>query len=145
MANKLQLDSRIQRGFLLAMAYNLNIILFSRGFSDNLGNVDPLFDSAGCKCIFLWALAYGALADRYHLVPAVSAVFAVEKLFYGHRWLVWIMDHHHQVDGMIEQDMFTGIFFALYGVGDLLSMILFAYAAWISRDNLFEVKSIKVN
>ena len=131
----------IQKGFLLAMAYNLQILIFSKGFSNNLGDIDPLFDSAGCVCIFLWGLAYGSVADRYYLVPAANAVFALEKLFFGHRWMVWILDNHKRLPIMLETDSLTGLFFAVYGIGDLLSMILFVYAAWISRENLFQIKS----
>eukprot|EP00568_Trieres_chinensis_P004257 CAMPEP_0183300726 /NCGR_PEP_ID=MMETSP0160_2-20130417/7047_1 /TAXON_ID=2839 ORGANISM="Odontella Sinensis, Strain Grunow 1884" /NCGR_SAMPLE_ID=MMETSP0160_2 /ASSEMBLY_ACC=CAM_ASM_000250 /LENGTH=141 /DNA_ID=CAMNT_0025463195 /DNA_START=61 /DNA_END=489 /DNA_ORIENTATION=+ len=136
-------DRRIQTAFQLAMCYNLAIVLFSKGFSDDLGTVDPLFDSVGSKLIALWGLAYGALADVYHLVPAASLVFAAEKGLYAHRWLVWLGGNSHRIGEIYERDFFNGVFFGLYGVGDTLSMLLFFHAAWTSRGNFnaFKTKS----
>ena len=49
---------RTQLGFTIAALYNIHIIVFSRGFSDVLGAVDPTFGSGGSVGILLWGLAY---------------------------------------------------------------------------------------
>ena len=130
----------LENAFLLAMTYNLMIIIFSKGFSDSLGKINLHFDSFGAKCIFLWGLAYGAVANRCHLIPALSLLFALEKAFCGHRWLVWMANNHRRLESIIKKDIITGTFFGLYGAGDLLSMVMFLYAAWVARENLFELK-----
>ena len=40
--------NRTTLGFWVAALYNTCIIIFSKGFGDDLGAVDPLFGSAGC-------------------------------------------------------------------------------------------------
>ena len=74
---------RISLGFVLAALYNICIVLFSKGFSGDLGAVDPLFGPGGCVGVLLWGLAYLSLARSYSAAPAVALVFALEKLFYG--------------------------------------------------------------
>mmetsp|Transcript_14151 Transcript_14151/g.36311 ORF Transcript_14151/g.36311 Transcript_14151/m.36311 type:complete len:139 (+) Transcript_14151:105-521(+) len=107
------------RLFLAAGLYNAGILLFSRGCGDALGAVDPLFDGNGCVGVLLWGLAYAALHDAYHHAPKLCLVFALEKLFYGGHWLAWLSAHGGELPELLRADPLTGIFFALYGIGDL--------------------------
>ena len=128
---------RISLGFGLAALYNVCIIIFSKGFSDNLGTVDPLFGPGGCVGVLLWGLAYLALARSYATAPAVALVFAFEKLFYGCHWLSWLKDHSSELAALTESDYLTGTFFAIYGTGDLVSMVFFGWVVWRYRDRLW--------
>jgi hypothetical protein len=128
--------NRITWGFWLAAVYNSFIVVFSKGFGEDLGAVDPLFGSTGCVAVLLWGAAYFALGRRYDVAPAVAAVFCVEKGFYGVHWLVWMSAHSGKLPTMVEQDPLTGLFFSIYGIGDLLFMLFFGFVAWKWRHNI---------
>ena len=128
--------TRTTLGFYIAAAYNLCIILFSQGFSNSLGEIDPLFSPDGCFAVLLWGAAYFALANRYTAAPAVALVFAIEKAFYSLHWLLWMSENAGELSTMMEADFLTGLFFTIYGVGDLLFMVFFGWVAWMWRDRL---------
>jgi len=128
---------RISLGFGLAALYNVCIIVFSKGFSNDLGAVDPLFGPGGCIGVLLWGLAYLALARSYSTAPAVALVFAFEKLFYGCHWLLWLKDHSSELPAITESDPLTGSFFSIYGTGDLVFMVFFGWVAWRYRARLW--------
>ena len=128
--------TRTAIGFYLAATYNLCIIVFSRGFSESLGEVDPLFSSSGCVGILLWGAAYFALARRYSVAPAMALVFALEKAFYGLHWLGWMSDHASELTAMMQSDPLTGLFYAIYGAGDLGFMVFFGWVVWTYRSQL---------
>lgn len=123
-------------GFSLAALYNLCIVVFSRGFSDVLGEVDPLFGPGGCVGILLWGMAYYALRNRYEQAPALSLVFCVEKLFYAAHWTLWMSAHAGELSSMYDADALTALFFTIYGAGDALFMIFFGWVAWRHRESL---------
>ena len=127
---------RTRMGFTIAALYNLCIVIFSRGFSDVLGAVDPLFGSGGSVGILLWGMAYYALRNRYAQAPAVALVFAVEKLFYAAHWAVWMGGHSGELPGLFDADPMTGLFFAIYGAGDALFMVFFFWVSWTHRERL---------
>lgn len=127
---------RISLGFILACAYNSGIGIFSKGFSDGLGEIDPLFLGGGCIGIQLWGLAYLSLARCYATAPAVALVFCLEKLFYAQHWLVWMAQNATSLPSMIEDEPLTGIFYAIYGSGDIAFMIFFGWVAWTFRSNV---------
>jgi hypothetical protein len=129
---------RVKLGFVIAMLYNSGIGIFSKGFGDNLGAIDSLFSSAGCVGVQLWGLAYLALAQRYAAAPAVALVFCLEKLFYSQHWLFWMSEHMGDLSTMMEADPLTGMFFAIYGIGDLAFMVFFGWVAWRWRENLYD-------
>ena len=127
---------RITFGFRIAALYNSFILLFSKGFSNDLGDVDPLFSSGGCVGILLWGAAYFALSRRYKSTPSITLVFCIEKAFYGFHWLFWIINHHQDISPLLNRDPLVGSFFAIYGIGDLIFMIFFAWVAWKWRHNM---------
>jgi hypothetical protein len=128
---------RISLGFLLAALYNICIILFSKGFGSDLGDVDSLFGPGGCVGVLLWGLAYLALARSYSTAPAVALVFALEKLFYGSHWLLWLRANSGEEDFLDYGDYLTNSFFSIYGTGDLVFMVFFGWVAWRYRDRLW--------
>jgi len=89
-----------------------------------------LFDVPGCKGIILWGLAYASMYKTYALSPMISFVFAVEKLYYGQRWVSWIMKNHNKVEEMKKKDYLTGRFFEVYGILDISSMFFFLYVGF---------------
>ena len=128
---------RTALGFKLAALYNAHIVLFSKGFSEDLGAIDPLFSSAGCVAVLLWGAAYLTLANRYRVMPTLSFVFAIEKGFYALHWMVWMSDHANDISSLLNTDPLTGVFYAIYGAGDLVFMLFFASVAWKWRHNSF--------
>ena len=134
--------NKISLGFVLACAYNSGIGIFSKGFSDSLGEIDPLFLGGGCIGIHLWGLAYLALARHYAAAPAVALVFCIEKLFYAQHWLFWIAEHGGSIPAMIETDPLTGIFYAIYGSGDIAFMFFFGWVAWKYRTEIYPSSDI---
>jgi len=129
---------RVSLGFIIAGLYNSGIGIFSKGFSDSLGAVDPLFSSGGCVGIQLWGLAYIALAQRYSVAPAMALVFCLEKLFYAQHWLFWLAEHGSELPAMIEADPLTGSFYSIYGSGDIVFMVFFGWVAWRWRENMMD-------
>lgn len=125
--------NRIALGFKLAAAYNLAIIPLSQGFGDALGRVDPLFAPAGCVAVLLWGAAYFSIAHRFHLVPGLVLVFAIEKAFYGLHWLAWMSERSAELPTMLETDPLTGIFYSTYGAGDFAFMAFFGWVAYRVR------------
>ena len=122
--------NRVSWGFILAGLYNSGIGVFSYGFGDNLGVVDPLFSTDGCLGIQLWGLAYIAHKDSYADFPMMSAVFCLEKLLYSVHWLLWLPANGDTLPSLMAQDFLTGLFFYIYGAGDLIFMVFFGWAAW---------------
>ena len=120
----------LQTLYLAAGCYNFLIVVFSKFFSADLGLVDPLFSQEGCILIVLWGMAYASVADRIALCPSLSLVFSMEKLFFGWRWMNWMHDNHAlKLPLLLKEDPFTGVFFAVYGMGDIAASLLFLHAA----------------
>ncbi len=126
-------DKRTRLGFLLAGLYNLGIIVFSRGFSNVLGEVDPLFGSEGAVLIALWGLAYMGLRDAYKAAPMVVGVFCVEKVFYAQHWAVWLAAEHGNLGDLFASDPMSAAFFSVYGLGDAAFAVFFGLVAWRHR------------
>ncbi len=120
--------SWIRNGFVAATVFNFGIIVASRGFSNNLGAVDPLFSPAGCALICLWGLAYLSVSTQVHRAPHIAGVFCLEKLFYVAMW----------VRGLSTADLSHAspdvqLFFRSYGLGDAAFALLFGAAWWTCR------------
>jgi hypothetical protein len=49
---------------------------------------------------------------------------------------MWMSAHGGDLSSMIEQDPLTGMFFSIYGAGDLLFMLFFGFVAWKWRHNV---------
>lgn len=119
-------------GLVVAGLLNIaGVLLVSRGFTNPyLGSLFPeLFSNWGLACIVLWGLAYLAVSGCGPQVPALLAVFAVEKAFYAASWLWWQAGHAAQMPQIWATDPLTGFFYAGYGPLDLAVGLYFASRA----------------
>jgi hypothetical protein len=129
-------DARVRAGFYAAAGYNIaGTLLFSKGFTNTvLHETDPvLFSVPGCLLICVWGLAYLAQSRSWREGPAVSAVFAVEKLFYATWWVSWLALNAGRLGEIAAADPLAGAFYALYGAGDAAFCLFFAWAALRAR------------
>lgn len=120
----------ITAGFIVAGCVNvLGIPAFSRFFTNTLMmTVDAgTFSSVGLAVIMLWGLAYIAASGIYTLVPAVTAVFALEKFFYTAVWGRWLWNHAGDLNALYAQDALTGFFYSVYGINDFLFGVFFLW------------------
>jgi len=126
----------IQYGFILSGAVNvLGIPVFSKLFTnDYLTQVDPkTFSEVSLFTIILWGLAYISIARHYEKVPAISAVFAIEKFFYAGVWIHWLWNNFGNLSGIYNRDWITGFFYSVYGLNDFLIGVFFLYAFTLTR------------
>lgn len=124
-------DTTVRYGFYAAAAFNiLGMLTFSKGLTNQaLFDADPeLFSRSGCALVMVWGLAYLAQAASWRTAPWVSAVFAVEKLFFAGSWARWMAREGHRLPRIAEGDPLAGAFFGAYGVGDGLFALFFAWA-----------------
>ena len=120
-------------GFYAAAAFNVvGMALFSKGLTNTaLFAVDPeVFSRPGCVLVMVWGLAYAAQARAWQAAPAVSAVFALEKLLFAGRWVWWMSAHGSELPTIAAEDPLAGAFYGAYGAGDAAFMGFFAWAAW---------------
>ena len=124
------LDRWVTRGFWIAGGFNvLGMLLFSELFTNTvMAAVDPaVFSRVGQIAVILWGLAYCSVASTYKHVPWLIAVFAVEKLVYSIVWVVWVGTRGHTLPSIASESLLTSVFYAVYGLGDILSCIFFAW------------------
>ena len=103
------------------------VLVFSRLFTNQaINDADPVvMSNFGLLMIVIWGLAYlGAAASGVHL-KWLAGAFAVEKLVYVAVWLAW--HSKNSVAQLYSTDAFAGIFYAIYGLNDLVFMVFFAW------------------
>lgn len=120
-------DKIITRGFILAGLMNLSVLLFSRFFTNTtIPEVDPtVMSNFGLLMIVIWGLAYISVARKYQHVKWLVGVFTIEKLIYGYVWLQWMLNNN--ISDVYEKDMMAGMFYAVYGINDLLFCMFFLF------------------
>lgn len=120
--------------YILAGLYNLSILIFNGFFTNDLLTLadNETFSTTGMIGIILWGLAYMSIYKDFDKLPLLNLVFAIEKFYYGYRWLLWHTNQHNDIKKL---DMLTGLFFSIYGLGDFLFGIFFAYMALKKHDN----------
>ncbi len=131
----------VRRGFRLCAAFNIvGILLFSRLFTNQvLFDTDPtLFAPAGCALIMVWGLAYVASIDVVEQAPTLAAVFALEKAIYLGLWVMWIAEHGQDLAALWAADAFAGFFYSVYGIGDGLCAVYFAWVFLSMRQSVPE-------
>lgn len=132
-------ENFVRLGFYAAAAFNIvGMLVFSRGLTNTtLFEVDPgLFSIQGCILVMVWGLAYLAQSVSWQAAPAISAVFALEKVFFVGAWLVWMSRYAHMLPEISAKDSLAAGFYGLYGVGDGLFALFFGWAAvraWRAR------------
>lgn len=111
----------------------VGVLLFSKVFTnDILIEANPnVMSNFGLLMILIWGFAYISVANSFKYVPWLSALFALEKLMYTITWIYWIQAH--DLTYLYTKDLFTGIFYTIYGVNDFVFMLFFGWAFWISR------------
>lgn len=120
----------IRYGFIIAGVVNvLGSLLFTKFFTnDLLSSLQPgVLSDFGFIMIILWGLAYIAVSQDYENVKWLVVVFALEKLAYVIFWVKWISTN--DVLQVIEQDILTGVFYAIYGPNDFIFGVFFAAVA----------------
>lgn len=115
------------KGFIWAGVMNMSVLVFSKFFTnDILNQFDPeVMSNFGILMIVLWGLAYIAVARSYTTVRWLVGLFAIEKLCYGYHWISWMSSN--DLAEVYEKDVLSGIFYAIYGINDLLFCCFFLY------------------
>ncbi|WP_299671325.1 hypothetical protein [uncultured Polaribacter sp.] len=122
------MKNTITKGFILSGISNIvAVLLLSRFFTNEF---IPKYDNVvmsnfGLLMIVVWGFAYISVAKDYAKVKWLVAVFAVEKLIYGIIWIIWRLEN--DVSAIFNEDMMAGIFYAIYGLNDLLFFLFFTY------------------
>jgi len=125
-------DKVFSKIYILAGLYNFSILIFCNFFRKNLSELDEIFDFNGIISILLWGLAYMSIYNKYSDLPLLNMVFFIEKLYYFIHWLIWFVDHIHYLKPLYLKDKMNGIFFTVYGIGDLLFGIFFFIVSLLS-------------
>ena len=114
--------------FVLAAITNIpGVLLFTLAFTNtSLFEVDPgAFSQFGVLMIMVWGLAYLAAAPTASKTPWIALAFAVEKLIYVLRWTWWMSTSSVSLSELLDTSFFTGAFYGIYGIVDLIFMLLF--------------------
>lgn len=121
-------EKQIKLGLLAAAFANISgVLLFSKVFTNYAINIaDPVvMSNFGLVMIIVWGFAYAATVFIKGNIKAILAVFAVEKLVYVVMWVKWLIAS--SLTAVYTEDILAGIFFTVYGLNDLLFMLLFVY------------------
>lgn len=122
------MKKNIKNGFFLSGLSNiLAVLILSRFFTNEY---IPKYDSVvmsnfGLLMIVVWGFAYISVAKDYAKVKWLVAVFAIEKLIYGIVWINWRLQN--EVSIIFNEDIMAGIFYAIYGINDLLFFVFFSF------------------
>jgi hypothetical protein len=119
-------------GYLLAGIYNFSILVFCKLFSNNLGRYDSLFNFNGIIMILLWGMSYISISRSYRKEPFLNLVFFIEKMYFVYKWVIWMLNNHKNLSNLFNEDIFTGLFYSVYGIGDLLFGLFFLSMALTS-------------
>lgn len=135
-------------GFIMAGAYNLlGILGFTQLFTNRtLIDTDPVvFSWLGQIIIILWGLAYWTQTRQYTKNGALLVVFCIEKCLYVVAWAMWLVTHLGALRGLFSQSVAMGLFFASYGLGDLMFGVFFGITAYRVLLGDFRQPEITVN
>lgn len=130
------MDTWITRGFWAAAAFNIvGMAVFSKLLTNTiLFETDPeMFSRPACVLVMIWGLAYLAQSLSWRSAPAVTAVFVVEKAIFAGWWGFWLWGHASQVPEIMARDLLAGSFYAVYGAGDAVFMVFFAFVSLRTR------------
>lgn len=117
----------IRNGFIAAGLMNIGgVLLFSRAFTNiAINRADPVvMSNFGLLMIVVWGLAYTGAAAITSNIKWLAGAFALEKLIYVVVWVRWLSEN--SLAQLYSEDLFTGVFFSIYGANDLVFMLFFA-------------------
>jgi hypothetical protein len=66
-----------------------------------------------------------SVSQKYEQLNWLVGVFAIEKLIYVFNWINWMSKN--DISRVYGKDLMAGIFYATYGVNDLLFFVFFSY------------------
>lgn len=129
----------LYKGFLLNGAVNIvGLLVFNKGFTNQLltTTYPEIFSTEGMLGIMLWGAAYLAAAPSLRPArerqPYTYGVFCAEKALYTATHVLWCQRQQDGVvnalNGLLAQDPVTALFFAAYGINDLLGAAIFGLA-----------------
>ena len=116
----------IAKGFILSGIMNIGgTLIFSRFFTnETIPEADPVvMSNFGLLMIFVWGLVFLSISQKHEQLNWLVGVFAIEKLIYGLNWINWISNNDLYV--VYNKDQMAGIFYATYGINDLLFFVFF--------------------
>ncbi len=128
-----------RNGLIAAGLTNIGgVLMFSRLFTNvAINNADPVVMSTfGLIMIVVWGLAYLGAAASSTSIRWLAAAFAVEKLVYVVYWARWISKN--SVADLYAIDKFAGVFYSVYGVNDLISLLFFCWLFLSQRSGRVE-------
>lgn len=120
------MKNTITKGFILSGLSNIiAVLILSRFFTNEFiqKHDNVVMTNFGLVMIVVWGFAYVSVAKNYAKVKWIVAVFAVEKLIYGIIWVNWRLKN--DVYQIFNEDIMAGIFYAIYGINDLLFCLFF--------------------
>lgn len=135
-------DKKYYLGYILAGLYNFSIIFFNKFFTNDLGKYDNLFNFNGIIMILLWGISYVSIYDKYQNLPFLNFVFFVEKMYFVFKWIIWQKNNFYNLPTIFTEDKFTGIFYAVYGIGDFAFGLFFLT---MGLNSLLRGKTIKTS
>ncbi|MDX1604853.1 MAG: hypothetical protein R3202_01600 [Candidatus Competibacterales bacterium] len=109
---------------------NLSLLGFLTPMLDGelLAAQDPLFFSwSGVLIIALWGLAYMAAAPHWQRLPALMLVFALEKLVFDIRWIVWMGEHRQTLPALFEENVMVALFYSGSGIWEGACALFFLF------------------
>jgi hypothetical protein len=118
----------ITKGFILSGITNIGgTLIFSRFFTnENITQADPVvMSNFGLLMIIVWGLVFLSVSQKYEQLNWLVGVFAIEKLIYVFNWINWMSKN--DISRVYGKDLMAGIFYATYGVNDLLFFVFFSY------------------
>ena len=124
----------VKNGLIAAAVMNIGgVLIFSRAFSNvAINNADPIvMSNFGLVMIAVWGLAYLAAAAINSNIKWLVGAFAIEKLVYVVVWMRWHLEN--SLAQLYSTDIFAGIFYSIYGLNDLVFMLLFAKMFLLQR------------
>ncbi|SHN01668.1 hypothetical protein [Polaribacter sp. KT 15] len=122
------MNNFIKKGFILAGCTNIvAVLILSRLFTNETINKydTTVMSNFGLLMIIVWGFAYLSVSKNYYKVKWLIAVFAIEKLIYSIIWIQWRLSNN--VTPIFEEDKMAGIFYAIYGINDILFFVFFSY------------------
>ena len=120
----------VQRTILIIGLANLSLLGFLTPVMDGelLAAQDPLFFSwPGVLIIALWGLAYIAAAPHWQALPGLMLVFALEKLLFDLRWVVWITENRQSLPALFDENVAVALFYSGYGIWDGACALFFMF------------------
>ena len=122
------MNNFIKKGFILAGCTNIvAVLILSRLFTNETINKydTTVMSNFGLLMIIVWGFAYLSVSKNYYKAKWLIAVFAIEKLIYSIIWIQWRLSNN--VTPIFEEDKMAGIFYAIYGINDILFFFFFSY------------------